>query len=63
MKLKYDLFVKQILAEASHDKDGDGDTDTEDWKIARDAAIKRAQGKDNKDEKCEDCNKAECDCD
>jgi hypothetical protein len=62
MKLKYDLLVKQILAETAHDKDGDGDADTDDWKIARDQAIKKAQGKEDKEEKCEECDSKECNC-
>lgn len=34
----------------SHDRDGDGDTDSEDWKISRDEAIKKAMLEDDDDD-------------
>jgi hypothetical protein len=44
----------------SHDKDGDGDTDSDDWKMSRDEAIKKAMLEDDDGEKgsyCEEENK------
>jgi len=37
----------------SHDRDGDGDTDSDDWKMSRDAAIKKAMLEDES-EYCEE---------
>lgn len=39
----------------SHDRDGDGDADSDDWKMARDEAIKKAMLGDDDDEKGSYC--------